>query len=173
MFYLNNKAQRHGDKAAPSSMNCSPGHSKVCSLGSSGSLGLLVRSFLSGEVSRDGSVWLVVERGSSFDAAGVDAAVLGTDLGLLAVLPVLHQLCHAVVSQIFVEVLIVDLDHGCVDAGAEALDLAEREEPVGARLVQLDPVEVFDRLDDVACLYTQRRVPAKERLEHWILKSGE
>lgn len=45
-------------------------------------------------------------------------------------------------------VVVVDLDHGGVDAGAEALDLDEGEEAVGGGLALLDAEVGGDGLDD-------------------------
>lgn len=45
-------------------------------------------------------------------------------------------------------VVVVDLHHGRVDAGAEALDLDEGEEPVRGRVARLDAQALLDRLDD-------------------------
>lgn len=45
-------------------------------------------------------------------------------------------------------VVVVDLDHGSVDAGTEAFDLDESEETVGGGLALLDAEVVDDRLDD-------------------------
>lgn len=50
-------------------------------------------------------------------------------------------------GQVFVEV-VVDLDHGRVDAGAQALDLDEGEEAVLGRLALLDAELLLDRLDN-------------------------
>lgn len=50
-------------------------------------------------------------------------------------------------SQVFV-VVVVDLDHGGVDAGTQALDLDECEEAVGGGLSLLDPQVFFNGLDD-------------------------
>lgn len=60
---------------------------------------------------------------SALDAERVDTAVLGAILRLFAILPVLHELRHRVVGQVFIEVLVVDLDHGSIYTGSEALDL--------------------------------------------------
>lgn len=45
-------------------------------------------------------------------------------------------------------VIVVDLDHGGVDAGAETLDLEEGEEAVGRGLALLDAEVLRDGLDD-------------------------
>lgn len=45
-------------------------------------------------------------------------------------------------------VVVVDLDHGGVDAGAEALNLDEGEEAVGGGLSLLDSEVLLDGLDD-------------------------
>ena len=90
-----------------------------------------------------------MKRGASLDAARVDSTVLRANLGLLAVFPVLHELCHRVVGQILIEVLIVDLDHWGVHAGAEALNLLQGEQTICAGLVHLHIVEVLDGPDNV------------------------
>lgn len=45
-------------------------------------------------------------------------------------------------------VVVIDLDHGGVDAGAEALDLEEGEEAVLGGLATLDAQVASDGLDD-------------------------
>jgi hypothetical protein len=90
----------------------------ILSLSSFSSLCIIPLFLFSCEVTSDRSIGLTVETGTALDTARVDSAVLGADLGLFAVLPVLHQLGHRVICQILIEVLVIDLDHGGVDAGA-------------------------------------------------------
>lgn len=79
------------------------------------------------------------------------AAAEGTGRGELAGggagLEVLEQLDDGLGSQVLV-VFVVDLDHGGVDAGAQALDLDKGKEAVGARLALLDAEVLLDGLDD-------------------------
>jgi hypothetical protein len=64
-----------------------------------------------------------------------------------SVLQRLEQRNGAVVRQVLV-VVIVDLDHGCVGAGAEALDFGHSEEAVFGRLAVVDAERVFAGLHD-------------------------
>lgn len=64
-----------------------------------------------------------------------------------ALLEALEELADGVGGQILV-VFVVDLDHGGVDAGAEAFDLDEGEETVGGGLALLDAEFLLDGLDD-------------------------
>ena len=64
-----------------------------------------------------------------------------------AVLEGLEQLHGSFWGQIFV-VLVVDLDHGGVDAGAEALDFDEGEEAVGGCLALLNTELGLDSFDN-------------------------
>lgn len=79
------------------------------------------------------------------------AAAEGPSLGGLAgggaVLEVLEQLGDRLGRQVLV-VVVVDLDHGGVDAGAQALDLDKGEEAVGGGLALLDAELLLDGLDD-------------------------
>ena len=111
---------------------------------------------LGSKIARYRAVGLLEEAGSALDSAGVDPAVLGSHIGLLSRFPVLHELSHGVVVQVFVKVLVVDLDHRGVDAGAQTLNLLQSKQTVGACLVHLDAVEVLHRLDDVASLQTSQ-----------------
>lgn len=89
-------------------------------------------------------------------AARVDGAGLG-DLGVVdgglavddgdAGAEGIDELPGRLGGQVLV-VVVVDLDHGRVDAGAEALDLEVGEEAVGRRLALLDAEVLLDRLDD-------------------------
>ena len=119
------------------------------SLGSFSSLCIIPLFLLSAEIASDGTIWLAVEAGAAFDSDRVCSAVLRSNLWLLAVLPVLHELGHRVVGQIFVEILAVDLDHRCVDASAEALDLLQSEKSIFTGLSQLNAIEILDSFDDV------------------------
>jgi len=49
-----------------------------------------------------------------------------------------------------IDVFVVNLNHGCVDAGAEALDLAEREEAVLTGAIHLDVRVILNCLNDIA-----------------------
>ena len=119
------------------------------SLGSFSSLCIIPLFLLSAEIASDGTIWLAVETGAALDSDRVCSAVLRSNLWLLAVLPVLHELGHRVVGQIFVEILAVDLDHRCVDASAEALDLLQSEKSIFTGLSQLNAIEILDSFDDV------------------------
>jgi hypothetical protein len=57
-----------------------------------------------------------------------------------------HQGCQAYL----IDILVVDLDHGCVHTCAEALDLRHGEQAVLAGAVHLDPSVVLDGLDYVS-----------------------
>ena len=89
-------------------------------LGSSGcsSFRIVVGLEFASKVSCDRSSGLSEQASAAFDAERVNAAVLRANLWLLAILPVLHQLRHRLVSQILVEILVVYLDHRRVNAGA-------------------------------------------------------
>ena len=67
--------------------------------------------------------------------------------GLGAGLKSLEKLDGGFGGQVLV-VVVVDLDHGGVDAGTEALDLDEGEETVGGGLALLDAEVGCDGLDD-------------------------
>ena len=58
-----------------------------------------------------------------------------------------QQRLHGLGGQVLV-VVVVDLHHGGVDAGAQALDLEEGEEAVGRGLALLDAQVLLDGLDD-------------------------
>ncbi len=60
----------------------------------------------------------------------------GARRGRAASLEVGENLLHVFYAQVLVE-LVVDLDHGRVDTGAEALHLRQREQPVLGRLAIL------------------------------------
>ena len=124
----------------------------ILSLSSFSSLCIIPLFLFSCEVTSDRSIGLTVETGTALDTARVDSAVLGADLGLFAVLPVLHQLGHRVICQILIEVLVIDLDHRGVDAGAKALDLLQREQTILTSLIHVNSIEVLDSLDNVSCL---------------------
>ena len=124
------------------------------SFGSSGSLRLLVALLFGGPVAINLSRVVAVEGGAALDAEAVDSAVLGAVRWLFAVFPVLHELCHGLVGQIFIEVLIVDLDHRSVDASTKALDLLERKQTISAGVAHSHSVEILHCLDDVSCLQT-------------------
>lgn len=59
-----------------------------------------------------------------------------------------QQLLGRLGRQVLV-VVVVDLDHGRVDAGAQALHLDEGEQAVGRRLSLLDPQLLFNCRDDL------------------------
>ena len=67
--------------------------------------------------------------------------------GLGAGLEGLEELDRCLGGEVLV-VVVVDLDHGGVDAGAEALDFDEGEEAVGGGLALLDAEVGCDGLDD-------------------------
>ena len=71
-------------------------------------------------------------------------------LWLFSVLPVLKELGHRIIVQVFIEPFVVDLDHGSVDAGSEAFDFLKSEETVSARLVIFNAIEI---LDSFLCLF--------------------
>lgn len=76
----------------------------------------------------------------------------GGDLGGAArsgggVLEGLEEVDHGLGGEILV-VVVVDLDHGGVDASPQALDLDEGEEAVGGGLALLNTEVVADSLDD-------------------------
>lgn len=73
----------------------------------------------------------------------VDLARRGVDAGLER----LEQLHRGLGGQVLV-VLVVDLDHGRVDAGAQALDFDEGEKAVGGGLALLNAEVGLDGLDD-------------------------
>lgn len=70
-----------------------------------------------------------------------------TRRGVDAVLERLEQLDRGLGREVLV-VLVVDLDHGRVDAGAQAFDFDEGEEAVGGGLALLDAEVGFDGVDD-------------------------
>lgn len=78
-------------------------------------------------------------------------------LRLFAILPVLHELGHGVVGEVLVEVLVVDLNHGGVDAGAQALNLLKGEQTISTGLVQFNAIEILNSLDDIASLDNKKR----------------
>ena len=82
----------------------------------------------------------------------VFATVLWAGLRLLTILPLLHQVLHALVGQIFVEPFVVNLDHGCVDASAQALDLTQVEQTVSRGLLVINVGKVLDSLDNLVSL---------------------
>lgn len=59
----------------------------------------------------------------------------------------LDELSGSLGCEVFV-VVVVDLDHGGVDAGSEAFNLDEGEEPVRGGLALLDAQFLLDCLDD-------------------------
>lgn len=91
----------------------------------------------------------VLARLSSAQGSGAgDLDVLRSGAGRLgAGLESREELDGGLGGQVLV-VVIVDLDHGRVDAGAEALDLDESEEAVRSGLALLDAEVVDDGLDD-------------------------
>lgn len=64
-----------------------------------------------------------------------------------ALLESLEELDDGLGGKVLV-VVVVDLDHGSVDAGTEALDLDEGEETILGGLALLDAEVVLDGLDD-------------------------
>lgn len=87
-------------------------------------------------------------------AAG-ERASLGDLAGGGAGLEVLEQLDDRLGGQVLV-VVVVDLDHGGVDAGTETLDLDEGEETVSGGLALLDAEVLLDGLDnDVGAAATE------------------
>lgn len=119
-----------------------------------GRFGLSVFHLLlfSGPVARVSRVGDLVQGGAAFGAQRPLSLDLGAEVGRLAVLPVLHELGHAVVGQVLVEVLVVHLDHGGVHARAQALHLLHGEEAVFGGLALANVSEVLDRADDFAGL---------------------
>ena len=59
---------------------------------------------------------------------------------------------HRVVGQVFVEVLVVDLDHRGVDTCTKALNFLQSEESIFAGLVHANVSKVFHGLNDISCL---------------------
>ena len=86
---------------------------------------------------------------------------LGSNLGLFSTLPLFHEVHHGLRGQVLqawslsshtylINVLVVDLNHGCVDACAQALDLTDCEQAVLAGSVHLNIGMILDGLDDVS-----------------------
>ena len=57
-----------------------------------------------------------------------------------------YQGCQAYL----IDILVVDLDHGCVDTCPEALDLRNGEQSVLTGSIHLDTCVVLDSLDDIS-----------------------
>ena len=79
-------------------------------------------------------------------------AVVSVDLGssfLCAVLEVLEQLNGVFGGEVFVDPLPVDLDHGSVGAGAQALDFLDGEHVVGGGLPIFDSEMFLAGGDDI------------------------
>lgn len=62
---------------------------------------------------------------------------------------------HGLRGQVLVEI-VVDLDHGGVDAGSEALDFNHSEESVFGGLARVDTEVVLDGLDDLVTSATSQ-----------------
>jgi hypothetical protein len=67
--------------------------------------------------------------------------------GVGALLEGLEQLDHGLGGEVFV-VVVVDLNHGCVNAGTQAFYLDKGKEAVGRGLALLDAEVVGDGLDN-------------------------
>ena len=85
------------------------------------------------------------ERGASHRPERVDPAILRADDNLAIVDEVVEELDGVLRRQVLEE-HVIHLDHRRVDARAEALDLREGEEAVGARLARLDAEVGLDRV---------------------------
>ena len=85
------------------------------------------------------------ERGASHRPERVDPAILRADDNLAIVDEVVEEL-DGVLGRQVLEEHVIHLDHRRVDARAEALDLREGEEAVGARLARLDAEVGLDRV---------------------------
>lgn len=86
--------------------------------------------------------------------------------GVGALLEALEELADGLRGQVLV-VFVVDLDHGGVDAGAEAFYLDESEETVSGGLALLDAKLLLDGLDDdVGTASTQ----LAGSLQRWLVK---
>ena len=85
------------------------------------------------------------ERGASHRPERVDPAILRADDNLAIVHEVVEELDGVLRRQVLEE-HVIHLDHRRVDARAEALDLREGEEAVGARLARLDAEVGLDRV---------------------------
>lgn len=84
---------------------------------------------------------------SAAEGAGLGDADGGGIGGSGAGLEGLEELDDGLGGEVLV-VVVVDLDHGGVDAGAEALDFEDGEEAVSCGLALLDAEVVLDGLDD-------------------------
>ena len=71
-----------------------------------------------------------VKTGTTLRSYRIRSVVLWTNFGLFAFFPIFHELLHAVISQIFVEIFIVDLDHRSIDASSETFDFVESEKSI-------------------------------------------
>jgi hypothetical protein len=73
------------------------------------------------------------------DSRGIGSSSLGSER--------LEEVLHGGGGEILI-VVVVDLDHGGVDAGTEALDLENGEETVGSGLALLNSELLLNGLDD-------------------------
>ena len=73
---------------------------------------------------------------------------VGHALGVARRGPQRVEQAHRRLGRQVLEVVVVDLHHGRVDARAQALDLGQREQPVGRRLARVDAELRFQCLHD-------------------------
>ena len=97
------------------------------------------------QIAAEGPGGLADQRGAAHWAEGVDQPILRPDCHLLAAGEVVEEGDGVLRCEVLKE-HVVDLDHRRVDARAEALDLREGEEAVGARLARLDAEVGLDRV---------------------------
>ena len=159
--YLNKEDKKHYTQKHSLFLGSSSG----CSSLSSGLFPLLLGASEVASVSLLHVVLLGVQRGATLRPARVLSVDLGSLLGLLSALPLIHDVYHALRGQILkthtqlkqrmqraylVDVFVVDLDHRCVDACSEAFNLADSEQTVLAGLIHIDVSMLLDSLDDVS-----------------------
>ena len=95
-------------------------------------------------------VLLSIERGASLWTTGVLSLNLGTLLRLFPSLPLIHDMDHAFRSQILVDIFVVNLNHGCIDASTEALDLADSEQSILTHLVHSHMCMLLNCLNNIS-----------------------
>ena len=72
----------------------------------------------------------VVETSSALDSTGVDPSILRANLRGFSVFPLLHKVLHTFVGKVFIEPLVVYLDHWRIHTSTQALHLLQSKQTV-------------------------------------------
>jgi hypothetical protein len=133
------------------------GSSSCCSLscgcfGSGLGFSLQVIVLISCPVSWVSNLGNFIKTGTTLRTYRIRSVILRSNFRLFTIFPIFHELLHAFISQIFVEIFVVDLDHGSVDASTETLDFVKGEKAIFWCFAFPDVGKVWNSLDDVASL---------------------